>query len=86
MLDFSFIFPSSRVKNERRELNNIFILKDKLIAIGYNPGEVDFMINSSSKGKKLSCLDPQQLQELESTLEAQLQLARQCIALVKEAN
>lgn len=90
LLDFSFILPGSRSKKRNesnlKELNNIYILREKLTAIGYNPGEVDFMIKSSSNGKKLAKLDSRQLQRIEETLEAQLSVARQCLEFVREAN
>lgn|GEM_PF-1781267 len=92
-MDFSYIFPGVIGRNERiinqkngKEFNNIYELKKKLIATGYNPCEVDFMIKSPNQGKKLSKLDPIQLQELEAILEAQLHIAIQCLELVKGTN
>ncbi|MEA4924834.1 MAG: hypothetical protein VB084_05920 [Syntrophomonadaceae bacterium] len=80
------IWPSIIGKNRQGKLNNINVLKETLITVGYNPGEVDFMIKSSSNGKKLPKLDDKELHELEASLEAQLRMARQCLELVREAN
>jgi len=88
-LDFSFILPGSIRKNRqlfretnKKELNEILMLKGKLITIGYNPCEVDYMIKTFSNGVKITKLDSIRLQQIQAKLEAQLSIARQCIDIV----
>lgn len=70
---------------KRREINNILSLKKQLVAIGYNPCEVDYMIKTSSSGIKINKLDSEQLKKIGSVLGEQLDIARQCIDLVGDS-
>jgi hypothetical protein len=90
VLDFSFILPGiKRKKGEllkdvnEKEIRNISILKEQLIAIGYNPGEVDYMIETSTKGLDITKLDSNQLKDIEKALTAQLSIARQCLDFIR---
>ncbi len=89
-MDFNFIFPGNKRKNEevhkdinKNEMRNISILKEQLIATGYNPGEVDYMIKTSSNGVDLTKLDSKQLKKIEEILKEQLSIARQCIEYIR---
>ena len=91
-MDFSFLLPGFRGKSRkilketnRKLINNIFILRDKLTTIGYNLGEVDYMIKTSCNGVDINELDANQLQKIETKLEAQLFTAKQCLSFVREA-
>lgn len=91
IMDFSYMVPGIKRKTgqvlkdiKKKELDNIYMLRDKLVAIGYNPGEVDYMIKTSSNGIKITKLDSQELQRLEAILQTQLSIAIQCIELVRE--
>jgi len=89
-LDFSFILPGIRRKSgdvlkdiKRNEIRNISILKEQLIATGYNPGEVDYMIRTTVNNVNINKLDSKQLKEIQATLEEQLSIARQCIEFIR---
>lgn len=88
-MDFSFILPGVKRKGEALketnniEIKNIGILREQLIATGYNPGEVDFMIKTACNNVDLTELDSKQLKDLEAVLQEQLTFARQCIEMMK---
>ncbi len=89
-MNFSFIWPKITKKFEQafidtsiEEVKNILLLKEQLIAIGYNPGEVNYMIINFSNGIDIAKANSKQLRDIEKQLEEQLSIAKQCIDFVK---
>ena len=88
-MDFSFIIPKLTRKYRQtfmdtsiEGLKKIVALKEQLIAIGYNLGEVNYMISTFSKGMDIAKIDSKQLRKVEDQLEAQLSIAKQCITFI----
>lgn len=82
---FEFILPGAARKNSDDSLiikKSILNLKNQLISIGYNPGEVDYLVKKFGNSKGLNELGPEELQELKKALQAQLDIARKCIGAV----
>jgi len=78
-LKFNLFKKEARIVSVNEELlSNIRELRRQLIEIGYNKGEVDYMIFSCSKGCQLSKIDSEQLRQIEEALQNQLELAKKC--------
>lgn len=84
-MKFNLFKKEVRIANEDT-LSNIKGLKKQLINIGYNSGEVDYMIYSCSKGHKLSEIDSDQLKQIEEALQNQLELAQKCKEFIEYNN
>lgn len=61
---------------------SIMVLKNQLIKIGYNPGEVDYMVKKFGHGKSLNELDMPDLLEIRKTLQTQLEIAKKCLEAI----
>jgi len=90
-VDFSCIVP--RIIKESvavfkdtsiEEIKNILILKEELIAVGYNPHEVNYMIATFSNNVDIAKLNSKQLKKTEERLREQLSVARQCIEFIRD--
>ncbi len=90
-MDFSCIVP--RIIKESvavfkdtsiEEIKNILILKEELIAVGYNPNEVNYMIATFSNNVDIAKLNSKQLKKTEERLKEQLSIARECIAFIRD--
>jgi len=84
-LSFEFILAGAARKisdENHRAKESILNLKNQLINIGYNPGEVDYLVKKFGHSKSLSELEPSELQELKKALQEQLDIARKCIDAV----
>ena len=90
-MDFTCIFP--RIIKESvavfkdtsiEEIKNIVVLKEELIAVGYNPNEVNYMIATFSNNVDIAKLNSKQLKKTEERLKEQLSIARQCIAFIRD--
>ncbi len=62
--------------------DKILIIKQRLIDLGYNPGEVDYLVQKLGKGKSLDELGITKLNELKQALETQLDIAKKCLDAV----
>ena len=65
-----------------KAIQSIMNIRQKLIKIGYNADEVDYMIAAQSKNANLARLDRQRLKEIETAMEDQLKIARQCLEVI----
>jgi len=65
--------------NKQKTKEIILELKKKLINIGYNHGEVEYLLKKFGPNKNLSELDVSELNELKKALQAQLDIAQKCI-------
>ena len=89
-MNFKFRFPKlisrstkSVLSTNNVEFNNILLLREQLILTGYNPGEIDYMINTWSNGESIHKLAQNVLKMIERSLEQQLSIARQSIELTR---
>ena len=79
-----YIFLGIAGKDTRQEkiIQSIVNIRQKLIKIGYNADEVDYMIETQSKDTNLAKLDWQSLKEIETAMEGQLKIAKQCLEVI----
>lgn len=75
------IFKQKKNDEIRQELENITALKENLVKIGYNPGEVDYLVKKFTKGNKIEKLDIEKLYEIKKALQDQLDIAKKCFDL-----
>ncbi len=66
-------------------LKIILALKEELITIGYNPGEVNYMINTFCNGVDIVKMDSKQLRKIEEQLQAQIAIAKQCLDFINDS-
>jgi len=83
----SFEFALSNVTrnnsdSEHKTKESILALKEKLINIGYNPGEVEYLVKRFGQNKSLNELGGSELNEIKKALQAQLDLAQKCIEAI----
>lgn len=64
------------------EIKNITLLKEKLIKIGYNSSEVDYMISKTCGTSKIHELDMDKLIKLQDELHEQLKMAQKCLDII----
>lgn len=82
---FEFTLSSAARKstdNKQGAEESILALKEQLINIGYNPGEVEYLVKKFGQSKGLSELDISELNELKKALQAQLDIAKKCIEAI----
>ncbi len=81
-LQFSWI-RRNRSGRPDPSLQRIQALREALVQVGYNPGEVDHMIWSLAGHREIVKLDPESLNKVETALDKQLSLARKCLYSVQ---
>jgi hypothetical protein len=80
VVGFSGIVPKIFKKDTSvDEIMRILVLKEKLIQVGYNPDEVNYMIKTFSKDIDIVQLNSKQLKKVEDQLTDQLSIAKQSI-------
>ncbi|MEA1959934.1 MAG: hypothetical protein U9N81_01360 [Bacillota bacterium] len=70
---------------EKKKVERILHLREQLIFTGYNPGEVDYMIDMISTDQSIYQMESAMIKTVEETLEKQLSIARQCIEFTRSA-
>jgi len=81
--EYSISSPASKSIDEKQKAKeNVLSLRQRLIDIGYNQGEVDYLVKKFGNGKGLTELDGSELNELKKALQVQLDIAKKCIEAV----
>ncbi|MBO8160605.1 MAG: hypothetical protein H0Z24_03130 [Thermosipho sp. (in: Bacteria)] len=72
-----------KAKNRNNKLEKVLHLKDKLVKLGYNPSEIDYLINIRTGGQKISKVSIETLKEVEEMLDNQVKIALKCIEKIQ---
>jgi len=84
-MSFEFTLSNAARNNsdsKHKTKESILALKEKLINIGYNPGEVEYLVKRFGQNKSLNELGGSELNEIKKALQAQLDLAKKCIEAI----
>ncbi|NMA66294.1 MAG: hypothetical protein GX957_08670 [Clostridiaceae bacterium] len=69
-----------KLNNDKEQLiTNIQTLKEKMVKLGYNPGEVDYLLARYGINSKMEELDYEVLKIVEKKIVEHLNFARQCM-------
>lgn len=80
----SLLNASAKDKESRPDVEAINKLKKQLVAVGFAPGEVNYMVKSRMGSKNYSELSREEIKEIKTALNEQLDIAQKCLNLVKE--
>ncbi|MEL7567530.1 MAG: hypothetical protein AAGU27_22000 [Dehalobacterium sp.] len=72
-------------KASKADLESIETLRKQLVEVGFAADEVNFMVRTHAKKKSLSELSSSEIKEIKEALVEQLEIARKCLNLIKEA-
>ncbi|KAF1086078.1 hypothetical protein SPSYN_00816 [Sporotomaculum syntrophicum] len=64
-----------------RERNNIELIKQKLVNIGYSSGEIEYLVQQFAGKAKIKDLSVEDLRSLKESLQYQLELAKKCLEI-----
>lgn len=64
-----------------RERNDINLIKQKLVNIGYSSGEIEYLVHQFAGRNKIKELGIEDLRALKELLQQQLDLAKRCLEI-----
>jgi len=84
--NFNFTSVFRKADDMKIGSEKIIDLRQQLVDAGFNPGEVDYLININADGKKVSQLDTKTINQIEDALKNQLRIARKCLEFAQTSN
>jgi len=84
--NFNFKGVFRKANDMKIERENIIDLRQQLVNTGFNPSEVDYLINVNADGKKVSQLDNKTINQIEDALKNQLRIAQKCLKFTQTRN